>query len=231
MADSSQLLFDLGTKPSLTRDDLMVSTANLGAVSLIDIWPQWQAPYAILTGPKGSGKTHLAEIWRVKADAHRVNPAAFSSQDLDAAQAGKAIVIDDLTFDALDETALFHLMNAVRTSQSTMLITAATHPEFWAIKTPDLVSRIKAAINLTIQEPDDILMSLVISKLFSDRQVNVPASVIQYMVQRMERSLEAANDAVAAIDKLALETKSPVTKPLVSQVIKHLDNEQSDLAF
>jgi chromosomal replication initiation ATPase DnaA len=45
-------------------------------VALIDSWPHWPSPVVILAGPPGSGKSHLAEIWREQAEATAINPVA-----------------------------------------------------------------------------------------------------------------------------------------------------------
>lgn len=229
MSEFDQLLLDLGGAPSLTRDDLIVSSSNLDAASLIDHWPAWNGPFAVLVGPRGCGKTHLAEIWSDRADAYRLDLGALNSADLDAAQAGRCISIDGLTPDLLDETHLFHLMNSVRNAQSHLLLTSETPIELWPIKTADLMSRIKSATTVHISPPDDALLTGVIAKLFSDRQIDVQISVIQYIVQRIERSLEVAIDLVERVDKMALQNKTSVTKPLVKQMLDNMENGQLDI--
>ena len=229
MSEFDQLLLDLGGAPSLTRDDLIVSSSNLDAASLIDRWPSWSGPFAVLVGPKGCGKTHLAEIWSDRAEAYRLDLDALSSADLDAAQAGRRITIDGLTPDRLDETHLFHLMNSVRNAQSQMLLTSDTPMEHWPIKTADLMSRIKSATTVSISPPDDALLAGVIAKLFSDRQIDVQISVIQYIVQRIERSLEVANQLVERLDKMAHVNKTSVTKQLVKQMLDNIENGQLEI--
>ncbi|MGG2475988.1 hypothetical protein ACNVD4_11530, partial [Rhizobium sp. BR5] len=46
------------------REDLLVSASLKAAVSLIDEWPNWPSPVVVLAGPPGSGKSHLANIWK-----------------------------------------------------------------------------------------------------------------------------------------------------------------------
>jgi len=229
LSEFDQLLLDLGGAPSLTRDDLIVSPSNLDAASLVDRWPAWSGPYAALVGPKGYGKTHLAEIWSQRAQAYRLDLEASSDADLDAAQAGRPILIDGLTPENLNETQLFHLMNSVRNAQSHMLLTSDTPMAHWPIETADLMSRIKSATTVSISAPDDALLAGVIAKLFSDRQIDVQASVIQYTAQRIERSLAVANQLVERLDNMSLANKKSVTKPLVKQMLDNIENGQLDL--
>ena len=64
-----QLPLDLPHRPSLERDDLVVSAANRLAVEAVDAWPDWSHPVLLVTGPPGSGKSHLAEVWSMEAGA------------------------------------------------------------------------------------------------------------------------------------------------------------------
>ena len=55
-----------------------------------------------------------------------------------------------------------------------------------------------------LEAPDDTLLTAVLVKLFADRQITVPANLIGYLTLRMERSLHAARQLVAALDARAL---------------------------
>ncbi|WP_018687522.1 HdaA/DnaA family protein [Ahrensia kielensis] len=225
MVEANQLLLDLRGAPSLTRDDLVVSAANLNAASLIDNWPHWPSPWAVLIGAKGYGKSHLAEIWCEAAQAHRVNPSELSDVDLDEAQKGRPILIDGLSEGNFDETRTFHLMNAVRNAQQTMLITAENNPALWRLETADLRSRFKAATTVEIGEPDDALLRAVLAKLFADRQINVGPDIVEYLATRIDRSLGSANHVVNLLDREALMSKARITKPLIARVLETIDSE------
>ena len=59
-------------------------------------------------------------------------------------------------------------------------------------------------------------------KLFSDRRLTVDAGVIEYIVRRMERSLEAANGLVELLDREALAGGGPVSRRLASRALARL---------
>jgi len=61
--------------PSLGGDDFLISGSNEYAAKLINAWPYWPDPIAVLSGPQGSGKTHLVNVWRAISGA-RSFPAA-----------------------------------------------------------------------------------------------------------------------------------------------------------
>ncbi|GHD07185.1 DnaA ATPase domain-containing protein [Tianweitania populi] len=212
-----QLPLDLGHRPGQSRDHFVGSEENAAALGLIDNWPRWAAPLALLVGPAGSGKSHLLSIFREEAAA--TDAAADYQGAIDAAERGQAIILDDADGMPLDQVALFHLINAVRSGGATLLMTARLLPAAWTLTLPDLISRLKTAAVVQIGEPGDMLLNAVVTKLFADRQIEIEPHVVQFITRRIERSLATAMTVVADIDRLALEQRRPITRALVSEVL------------
>lgn len=226
-----QLLLDIGLSGSMSRDDLVVTRSNRAAVMLIESWPNWPGPAVVLAGPTGSGKTHLATIWREMADARDCDPSALTETDLDAAQAGEALLLDGIEPGGFDENALFHIMNAVRANGGSLLMTSAHWPGAWQVRTPDLRSRIQAATTVEIAEPDDELLFGVMTKLFADRQISVDPSVIRYIAGRIERSLASALAIVDRLDKASLARKARITRAFAAAYVREYDAGQGEFGF
>lgn len=221
-----QLPLDLGHGTGYTRDDLVVSGANEQAVALVDGWPHWPSPVVVLAGPTGSGKTHLASIWRERADALQMDGRRIGGS---AAFSGSCpVLIDDIDAAPIDAAALFHLINAVRGAGSHLLLTARRFPGAWDVTLPDLASRLKAAATVEIHEPDDLLLAGVITKLFADRQIEVEPHVVQYLARRIERSLGTAMRLVEKLDRLALEQKTRITRALAADAVSSMDEGQGE---
>lgn len=221
-----QLPLDLGHSPGFSRDDMVVSPANAQAMALIDRWPDWPAPVVLLAGPAGSGKSHLAAIWREHTGAIELAATDISTH---IGEIGSApVVIDDVDQGRLDQDGLFHLINLVRGAGSHLLLTARSFPSAWGVTLPDLASRLKAAATVEIEEPDDVLLAGVITKLFADRQVEVEPHVVQFLVRRIERSLSTAIGIVDRLDRAALEQKSRITRALAAETINALDAGQGE---
>lgn len=223
-----QLPLDLAHSEGRSRDDLVVSIANADAVSLIDRWPDWPAPVVVLAGPAGSGKSHLGAIWREMAAARPLCREKLGGEAVEAATAGP-VFIDDADAGGLDETGLFHVINAVRGAGTHLMLTARRFPGAWGIRLPDLASRLKAAATVEIREPDDVLLAGVITKLFADRQVEVEPHVVQYLVRRIERSLSTAIRVVERLDAIALEQQSRITRAMAAETVSALDEGQGEL--
>ncbi|MFC3071792.1 DnaA regulatory inactivator HdaA [Shinella pollutisoli] len=214
---AEQLPLAFGHEPATGRDDLLVAAPVNAAVALVDAWPDWRSPVAVIAGPVGSGKSHLAAVWREKAGAALV--VARPGAGAEEAAARGPVLVEDADRDGFDDRTLFHMINTVRQNGHTLMMTSRLWPMSWPVTLPDLASRLKAATVVEIGEPDDELLSQVIVKLFADRQLFVDDRLVAYIVARMERSLEAAQTLVERLDRLALSRGSRITRALARQVL------------
>lgn len=219
----SQLVFDLPHIPAFGSEDFFVSGSNEQAVKLIEAWPDWSGQVAVIAGPEGSGKTHLANVWRSRSGAK-----AFAASELQSAldwalNGGKDLVVEDIDQAPIDETSAFHLLNLARERRFNVLITARSQPGLWFISLPDLRSRLRSAALVTIEEPDEPLLGAVLVKLFYDRQIAIEPGVIGYIVRRMERSMAAAQRLVDTLDRVALAEQRRVTRALAAKILSSGD--------
>lgn len=217
-----QLVFDMPHRDALGEEDFLVSQSNTAAAGLVDRWPDWPVRAAVIAGPPGSGKSHLVNVWRAKCGARIVRARDVSKDNVpDLAESGR-LAVEDLDRGPVDEQALFHLLNLVREAKIYVLFTSAIRPGDLQIKLPDFSSRLKALPFAEIEAPDDALLSAVLVKLFSDRQLAVDPPVIAYCLVRMERSLDFARRLVAEIDTLALTMQRAVTRSLAGKALDNL---------
>jgi len=226
MSSARQLPLDLGHRPALDRDAFLVTGSNADAVGWIDRWPAWPMPALVLEGPPGAGKTHLASVWRVRADAGLImGPALDAAQVPDLLEAARPLVVERA--DHAPEQPLLHLYNACVERRLGLLLTAEGAPARWGTRLPDLASRLKALPVARIGAPDDRLVHAVLIKLFADRQLVIAEDVIDFLMARMERSFEAARRLVAAIDAASLAARRGVSVPLARDVLRRLYPDES----
>jgi chromosomal replication initiation ATPase DnaA len=222
---SSQLPLAFDAKRSYARADFVPGAPNEAALALVDAWPDWPSRACALWGPHGSGKTHLARIWRALAGAEVLRPGELTIERVAALASGGAFLIDDA--DAGDGgAALFHLLNFVNQSGGWLLMTSVEPPQRWATPIPDLHSRLTAVPGAALVEPDEALIARVLLKLFADRQLKLPEALIDYLVPRLRRSFADAERIVVLIDRLALEQKRNVSVEIGGQALKLLEAER-----
>jgi chromosomal replication initiation ATPase DnaA len=214
-----QLALALGHHTSFAREDFLEGPSNEAALRLIERWPDWPDRLIVVAGPEGSGKSHLAAIWADAVGARFLAARSLAEANLPAALSTGALVIEDVAGDALDERALFHLINLAREEGAFVLVTAATAPSGWTLRLPDLASRLRALPVVELGPPDDALLRALMVKLFADRQLAVDESLVGYLVNRIERSFAAARSVVERLDREAMRLHRPVTRALAAEIL------------
>jgi chromosomal replication initiation ATPase DnaA len=218
MTRPGQLVLDLAHAPVYAAADFLSAPCNRDARARIESWPAWSDFGLVLWGPEGSGKTHLAHLFRDRTGGILVPAAALVVDDVPALARYATVAVED-SDRGVGERALLHLHNLLRENGRSLLLTGRAPPSRWPVALPDLRSRLAALPIAAIGSPDDSLLEAVLFKLFADRQVRVGAEVVGFVLARMERSFAAARTLVAAIDAAALAQGRPVTVPLVRAVM------------
>lgn len=203
-------------------EDFLLSAANAGAMEVVDRWPQWVHPAAVVAGPAGAGKTHLAHVWAARSGAPLMPASELSDATIDVLVAHGALVVEDVDRAPFDQRVLFHLLNLTREKGASLLVTSRVAPGDLDIALPDLRSRLRALPLALIEAPDEALLRAVLVKLFSDRQLDVEPHVVAYLALHMERSMQAANEVVAEADRLALAKQRRVSRNVAAEALQNL---------
>ncbi len=223
-----QLPLGLPLAAAMRRADFLTGAANREAVEVIDGWPDWPAPVVLLTGPVGSGKTHLVHAWREASGAGLAEAGLLAGDAVVELVGAGAVAVEDLHAGPIDEAALFHLLNLAAERQAPVLLTSRVAAAALPIGLPDLASRLRAARPVALGVPDDDLLARVMVKLFADRQIVVDGSVVNYIALRMERSLQGANAIVAELDRESLAGGVPVSRKLAATVLDRVFGSSSE---
>ena len=223
---AQQLSFDLPAKTALGRDDFFVAPSNAMAVALLDPGFAWPSGKLVLTGPTGSGKTHLAHVWASASGARIVQASDLCETKVPVLASGPVVVEDVplIAQNTLAQEALFHLHNLVLANGFNLMMTGRAAPNLWGLSLPDLQSRVQAATHAELQPPDDALLAVVLAKLFNDRQITPKPDVIPYLVAHMDRSFAAAARIVEQLDRLSLAEKRTLSRPLAVRLMSEDPN-------
>lgn len=218
---SRQLSFDLPARTALGREDFFVAPSNAMAIALLDGWTMWPGGKLIITGPEGSGKTHLAHVW-AGATRARIVPATAVTEDAIPQLCNGPLVLEDVQSTAKDieqQKRLFHLHNLILAEQNPLLITGVGAPSHWRFSLPDLQSRLEGTQNAQLDPPDDALLAAILAKLFNDRGILPKPDVIPYLIGRMDRSFAAARTIVEHLDHVAMTEKKNLSRQFVARVL------------
>ena len=204
------------------RADFLIAPCNAEAVAMVDRWPAWPGGSLLVSGPAGSGKSHLGEVWRARSGALLATPETLAPETVPQLLAAGALILDRAD-EVRDEAALFHLLNYAREASVPLLLLARSLPEDWVLTRPDLLARLKALARVAVAPPDETLLSALLVKLLSDRQIGpVPREVVAYIVERMERSYAAAERVVDALDRESLGRKKGVNLAVAKAALASL---------
>jgi len=209
----TQLVLPLQTRSAQGRADFIVAPGNERAVAFIDSFPNWPAPAAALHGPPASGKSHLAAVW-----ADRAGAQIIEASRLDAGIPGGALVVENVG-EGVPEAPLFALLERGAPLLLTAQLAPAVWPQAFKLALPDLNSRLQALLAFDLWAPDDALLMGLAVKLFADRQLMVPESVVAHMIRSLERSPGAIRDFIARADAVALAEKRPINLSLIKDLL------------
>ena len=216
-----QLTFDLYGEESFNRDDFIISNSNKDALAWIDSWPAWPENVSGLNifGARSSGKTHLANIWKSKANALSITSPLLDLVNLRKLLESHENVLIDNFDSSWKEEPILHLYNLMQEVGGTLVIVSEKPASQIDIKLRDLASRVSTMTTVELKPPDDKLIKGVMRKLFKDRQIEVPSEVVNYLTIRMERSFKEVSRMVDRLDKTSLSEKNAITLSLARRIL------------
>jgi len=193
------------------------AASNTDAVAWLSRTARWPNLRLALWGPAGCGKTHLLHIWAQRYGAVLWQGAALSG--LPDLPASGGIALDDAD-GAPDETALFHLLNAAFEARLPILLASRLPLALWAVRLPDLASRVRAINAVEIGPPDDALLRVLLARLLAERQLRLPEAVHTWLLRRLPRTQPDLAATVARLDDISIRLGRGITVPLARDVLE-----------
>lgn len=233
MSVTPQLPLALRPAPDF-RFDTFVGAGD--AVALLGAMATGAPGFVYLSGPEGSGKTHLAlaTVQAAAANGLAVQyvPLARLKGHAAAGLAGLErlglIVLDGL--DALlgereDEIALFDLHNRARASGSAMLYTAHETPGALPPGLPDLRSRLGQCTQLMLPRPDDDVRHAILQRKAQARGWLLDDAAVGFLLRRVGRDMASLSDLLDKLDRASLAEQRRVTVPFIRAFLEQVDAE------
>ncbi len=216
---NDQLILKFPEHKAYKKEDFYVSPSNQEAFDFINSWPKWIKRIVNIFGPSGSGKTHLSSILQSKTKCLKINSDALNEKIFFEFKTKEVLIIENLD-ENVSEELLFSIWNVALQDNKYLIINSKNPISSYKFKLPDLISRINSSLMIGIKLPNDELISAIIAKNFSDKQINVEEKHIDYIIKRIDRSYEKISQFILTLDKYSLKKGSPFGLKLIKEVLK-----------
>ena len=218
---SEQLIFNFPFKKNYLKQDFYVSKNNFNAYKLIESWPKWPSRLINIFGPSGCGKTHLVNILKSKIQSIIVSSDSVSREILNTYKTKECLIIDNYNND-ISEKILYSIINQAYQDNKYLIISSTISIKKFETELLDLKSRFSSFIDIGIELPTDDLIRVILTKNFSDKQIQVSQKNIEYILKNIERSYEKINTFSNSIDSLSLTKAQPIKLNLIKKVLNEI---------
>ena len=218
---SEQLIFNFPFKKNYLKQDFYVSKNNFNAYKLIESWPKWPSRLINIFGPSGCGKTHLVNILKSKIQSVIISSDNISDEILNTYKTKECLIIDNYNND-INEKILYSIINQAYQDNKYLIISSTISIKMFEIKLLDLKSRFSSFIDIGIELPTDDFIRVILTKNFSDKQIQVSQKNIEYILKNIERSYEKINTFSNSIDSLSLTKAQPIKLNLIKKVLNEI---------
>jgi ATPase involved in DNA replication initiation len=218
MSEINQLLLDFDYKNNFNEHDFYLSKSNSNAFNLINRWPYWDKKILNISGEKFSGKSHLANIFKLKSKAFLIKGNEIDNSIFKSIKLHESIIIDDFE-ECNEEEILYSIFNLIDQDSKYLLINSLKPINKIKYRLPDLTSRSKNCLYAVIENPDDELLFAIILKNFSDRQIKIEKKIINFIISRIDRSYRKIDEFIYKIDELSLKKKKPINLKTIKEIL------------
>ncbi len=214
-----QLTFKFPFSKKYYEEDFFVSSNNFSAFKLIESWPSWPGKWLNIFGSPGSGKTHLAKILEKKIEKIKLIEAKNVNDEIIQDLNNFNCLILDNFENNIDEKLLYSILNQSKQSENYILINSISPIKNINFQLEDLKSRIYSFLYIGIELPTDDLLKVIISKTFSDKQININPKLSDFIIKNVERSYEKMFKFLKDVDELSLSTGKSININLIKKVL------------
>ncbi len=214
-----QLIFKFPFSKKYFEQDFFISSNNFSAYKLVESWPTWPGKWLNIYGDSGSGKTHLSKILEKKIDKlHLIDAKDVNDSTIETLVNFDCLIIDNFNKN-IDEKLLYSILNQSKLFENYVLINSTQCIKNFVFNLKDLQSRMNSFLYIGIELPTDDLLKVIISKTFSDKQINIDPKISEFIVKNIERSYKKMFKFLKDIDELSLSTGKSININLIKKVL------------
>lgn len=226
-----QLTLSLGTVPSSSFESFLPGAGNAAAYTTLKAFcvGEVDEQQILLWGEPAAGKTHLLSA--VCQDfAGRGYQVAYLTGEL-ASQEGALNAVENMDLLCLDDVhllapaaqeTLFHCINRCRDSGTRLLFSSLAFIDKQSFTLADLVTRLSWGPVFQLHKLADDELSSALALQLELRGLEVNEEVVEYIVRRYPRDMQALKQLVEQLDQASLTEQRRITIPLVRSVSEQM---------
>ena len=225
-----QLAFNfLSEKEIYDFDDFIVFNSNFEAYNILvnNENNENDKEIILLYGPEKSGKTYLANLWKIKKNAKiikcnsfkNLSEENFSEKLLGIIENYDYYLIDDFDYKIINEKKLFHLINIIYSTHSKLLIVSNKDISAQLFSIKDLKSRINSCIKLRIKELNETDKKIFIIRLLANKKLILSKQTINYIEKIAPNTYKKIYDFIEKIDSKAKQENKKITIPFIKKYL------------
>ncbi len=216
-----QIVFKFPDKSFYYEEDFCVGENNYEAYKLIKEWPNWSFKGINVYGPKKSGKSYLTKIFSDKTKSKIFDSRNINKNNLELILFQNVLIIEDIDFFS-DEVLFQTILNDFISKNKFIYLTSNKLSGSIRFKLKDLISRLSSLVAVAITNPSDELFYQILTKMLSDKQINITKKEVDFVLKNIERSYEAASKFVKNLDELSLLYKKKINTKIINQAINDI---------
>lgn len=228
---TEQLTLQIGLDDSSTFENFYIAGSNSQALGyLYDQHSSQLEQFTYLWGNTGSGRSHLLQAVCHHFDGRDAASfylplsqfADYAPEILDGLENLALVCLDDLQSivgNQAWEFALFSLFNRLRESHTRLVVAANCAPRELPIVLPDLLSRLQSGVVFQLQALRDEEKRFALQLRATQRGIALSEEVLNYVLQRNDRSMQALFMLLEQLDQFSLQTKRRITVPLLRELM------------
>ena len=151
-----------------------------------------------------------------------INANKVDEKILEKHKTKECLIIDDFS-NNIDENLLYSIINTAFQDNKYLIISSPISIKKFKIELKDLNSRFTSFIDIGIDLPTDDLIRVILTKNFSDKQIQISKKNIDYILNNIDRSYEKINLFSSSIDNLSLAKAKPINLQLIKKVLQKLN--------
>jgi DnaA family protein len=224
-----QMLLDWGMDQPQTLETFVDGRNQELAQRLRTIWNTATLPderFIYCWGEHGAGKTHLLRALSLRENARYI-AADATPEAFDFSELINLYLFDDcdkLSADA--QIAAFALFNQVRENNATLVSAGSVAPAFLSVR-EDLRTRLGWGLIYQVHGLTDEEKIAALTRTAQSRGLVHSPGVIPYLITHFHRDMRSLATMLDALDRYSLETKRPITLPLLRELLQQEDDSRT----